>query len=310
MNREEIICLDNKFSTTRRVIKTINKIECDSVKCGGLRMHGYIKKSSRSMPLISIVTVVYNGAEFLEETILSILKQSYSNIEYIIIDGNSTDETLNIIKKYDNQIDYWLSEPDSGMYEALSKGFSYATGDIFAWLNADDLYYSYSLEVVANIFLNNRNVQWLTGVNSHIDTNSVMINVSCPQVYFQYFIKHGYYNGKILEFIQQESTFFKASLYKTVQLSNKLKLAADYDLWIQFAKYQRLYTVKTILASFRIHQGQKSEDLIKYQKECESVSKNKKIKLVKYMLKPLSILLFSKFIRPNISKRNQQEMNV
>ena len=89
-------------------------------------------------PLISIVTVVYNGEKYLEDSIKSVLNQSYKNIEYIIIDGGSTDGTLGIIRKYEKYISYWVSEPDKGQSDALNKGFKKSTGSILAWLNADD----------------------------------------------------------------------------------------------------------------------------------------------------------------------------
>jgi glycosyltransferase involved in cell wall biosynthesis len=93
-------------------------------------------------PLITVITVVFNGEEFLEETIKSIINQTYPNIEYIIIDGGSTDSTLDIIRKYEHAIDYWVSEPDNGIYDAMNKGISIASGDWVNFMNAGDLFYS------------------------------------------------------------------------------------------------------------------------------------------------------------------------
>jgi len=97
-------------------------------------------------PKVSIITVVYNGEEFLEETILSVLNQSYENIEYVIIDGGSTDGTVDIIKKYEDKIDYWVSEPDKGIYNAMNKGLQVVNGDYIAILNADDYYVENAIE--------------------------------------------------------------------------------------------------------------------------------------------------------------------
>ena len=109
---------------------------------GGLRIKGIEKKSTLGKPLITVVTVVYNGATTLEQTIQSVVNQSYDNKEYIIIDGASTDGTLDIIKKYEDKIDYWQSEPDEGIYDAMNKGLACAKGDFLIFIGADDLIFS------------------------------------------------------------------------------------------------------------------------------------------------------------------------
>ena len=107
---------------------------------GGLRTKGYFKQSLEDKPLISIITVVFNGEKYLEETIQSVINQSYDNVEYIIIDGGSTDGTLDIIKKYEDKISYWVSEKDEGIYDAMNKGLKVVTGKYISILNADDYY--------------------------------------------------------------------------------------------------------------------------------------------------------------------------
>jgi len=104
-------------------------------------------------PKISVVTVNYNKGNFIEETILSVINQNYPNLEYIIIDGASTDNSIEIIKKYEKHLAYFISEPDSGMTEALIKGFNKATGEILAWLNSDDTYLPGTLEFVGKHYL-------------------------------------------------------------------------------------------------------------------------------------------------------------
>jgi glycosyltransferase involved in cell wall biosynthesis len=152
------ICLDENYSTTRLVTQEkpeiINKSEdkFESVLFlpesegrkgeGGLRTKGYFKKSFVDKPLISIVTVVFNGEQFLEETILSVINQSYDNVEYIIIDGGSTDGTLDIIKKYEDYIDYWVSEKDGGISNAFNKAISLSTGYKVLMLNCGDIFIS------------------------------------------------------------------------------------------------------------------------------------------------------------------------
>ena len=105
---------------------------------GGLRKRGLFKSALPSKPLITVITVVFNGEETLEETIASVINQSYDNVEYIIIDGESTDKTLDIIQKYDGVIDYWVSEKDKGIYDAMNKGLSLFLGDYVIHINAGD----------------------------------------------------------------------------------------------------------------------------------------------------------------------------
>lgn len=121
----------------------MNKIE--TIECkreGGLRTNGHFKKSLPDKPLISIITIVFNGEKYLEDTILNIIKQSYDNVEYVVIDGVSTDRTLEIIKKYEGEIDYWVSEPDKGLYDAMNKGIGLANGDWVNFMNAGDVFYN------------------------------------------------------------------------------------------------------------------------------------------------------------------------
>ena len=174
-----IIELDQKYSTTRRVIKVDAQQIASLVKAankpadkfeaqlflpagenrqgeGGLRTKGYFKvggiisshstpaashvekSSPETKPLITVVTVVFNGEKFLEETIISVINQTYDNVEYIIIDGGSNDGTLDIIKKHEHAIDYWVSEPDFGIYDAMNKGLRLLTGRYLLHLNAGD----------------------------------------------------------------------------------------------------------------------------------------------------------------------------
>jgi len=105
---------------------------------GGLRTQGYFKASRQDKPLITLITVVFNGEKFLEQTIQSVLQQTYDNVEYIIIDGGSTDGTLDIIQKYEHALDYWVSEPDGGISDAFNKGVICSTGDMIGIINADD----------------------------------------------------------------------------------------------------------------------------------------------------------------------------
>ena len=116
---------------------------------GGLRSRGIFKNSSKTKPLISVITVVLNGRKYLEETISSIIKQTYKNVEYIIIDGGSTDGTIDIIRQYDDFIDFWISENDNGLYNAMNKGITLSRGDFVGFVGSDDYLYQNSLEKIA-----------------------------------------------------------------------------------------------------------------------------------------------------------------
>jgi len=112
---------------------------------------------SNETPLISVITVVYNGEKYLEQTIKSVINQTYKSIEYIIIDGGSTDKTLDIIKKYEKHIAYWVSEPDKGLYDAMNKGIGVAKGELIGMINSDDWYEPNAVELIVNAYKNNPN---------------------------------------------------------------------------------------------------------------------------------------------------------
>lgn len=153
-NNADTFELDSRYSTTRRVSKQAPHLRknpksniCTRLLLpphqgrkgeGGLRLQGYYKFTDTKYPLISVITVVFNAEKYLERTIQSVVNQNYKNVEFIILDGGSSDSTLDIVKKYDNQIDYWVSEPDGGIYDAMNKALSLAAGDWFIHINAGD----------------------------------------------------------------------------------------------------------------------------------------------------------------------------
>ena len=237
-----------------------------------IKLHSNEGKGSFVKDLkISIVTVSYNAISTIEQTILSVIGQDYPNIEYIVIDGGSTDGTVDVIKKYEDKITYWISEPDGGMYDALGKGFERVTGDVCAYINADDFYQPHAFATAAQIF-ERMDCRWITGISTVYNSFGQIVDTRVPFRYRTEFIQKGFYDGFYLPFIQQESTFWKKDLLKHVDFKQfrKLKLAGDYYLWTCFSKYAALDIVSCVFAGFRKRKGQLSEAIDDYRKELRS----------------------------------------
>lgn len=211
------------------------------------------------LPKITIVTPSYNQDQYLEDTILSVLGQGYPNLEYIIIDGGSTDNSVAIIRKYEQQITYWVSEPDKGLYDGLQKGFDKATGELMAWINADDMYHRKCLFRVAEIFEKFEHVHWIMGSNTFFDDRGhpfVYDDLPYAQRWSQQRLRLA--DG---HFIQQESVFWRRSLWEKAggYLDQHYTLAADFELWMRFFQFEKLYTTDFLLAGFRLrNENQKS----------------------------------------------------
>lgn len=205
--------------------------------------------NNNKLPKISIVTPNYNGAQYLEETILSVLNQNYLNLEYIIIDGGSTDNSLEIIEKYQDELSYWVSEPDNGLYDAIQKGFNRSTGEIMAWINSDDMYAKGSFSIVSEIFMNFKEVNWLQGIPSIYDEKGRTVRVDI----FKRWSKFNYYTNDY-EWIQQESVFWRRNLWNVsgAKINSELKYAGDLELWTLFFRFEKLYTIQALLSGFRI----------------------------------------------------------
>lgn len=225
-------------------------------------------------PKLTIVTPVFNQVKFLEETILSILNQNYPNLEYIIIDGGSTDGTVDIIKKYESQLTYWVSEPDKGMYDALQKGFDHSTGEIMGWLNADDLYFNGCFFLLSKLFVQHKEINWVTGTSHILNSEGVFIGNSPSRKFCKYQFLIGDY-----KWIAQESTFWRRSLWGKTgsRLNTNLKYAGDFELWLRFIQCDTLYHLGLPVGIFRQQPGQLSSNMMQYEEEVQTIYKKLQI---------------------------------
>jgi len=249
-------------------------------------------------PKISIVTVNLNQVKFLEECILSVLDQNYPNLEYIIIDGGSSDGSVDIIKKYENRITYWESTKDKGQYYALQKGLSKTTGEIMAWINSDDKYLPKSFIAIAQIFQCFPSISWLTSVAKEYTEEGILVNRITPQ--WSQWSKTRYLTYDF-QFIQQESTFWKRSLWEVAggHIDTEFELAGDMELWARFFRYEELHTTVASIAGFRYRKlNQRSRLFLdKYLNESKNIIKRERRMLpflsnIKYtLLRPFGMFL-------------------
>jgi GT2 family glycosyltransferase len=199
------------------------------------------------MTLVSIITPSYNQAPYLEQTMQSVLEQDYPRIEYIVVDGGSTDNSAAIIEKYADRLAYWISEKDSGQAEAINKGFARANGEIVAWLNSDDYYMLNTISFVVRCFEQNPDVVMVYGDMFAVDGEGQTINV----------LKYKQLSLEDLlcfQIIGQPSVFFRRSaLEKTGPLEPNFHFMLDHHLWIRLAQQGRILHVPQVWSAARYH---------------------------------------------------------
>lgn len=244
-----------------------------------------IKKapSSEKLPKISIVTPSFNQDSFLEAAIKSVVEQNYPNLEYIVVDGKSTDNSLKIIEAHSHLISHWISESDKGQYDAINKGFNLSSGEIMSWINSDDMYNCDALITVGEIFSLFSEVEWITSIRP-LHINSAGKYLYCPRLtgYHKRGFQRGeYVVGKIpfkSGWIPQESTFWRRSLWERAggKLDDSMVMAGDFELWTRFYDLTDLYGIDHPLGVFRHHPEQKTSiDLQKYKSEAETILMSK-----------------------------------
>jgi glycosyltransferase involved in cell wall biosynthesis len=202
---------------------------------------------------ISIVIPSFNQGKFIEETIESILNQKYNPLELIIMDGGSTDNTIEVLKKYDKFIKYWVSEKDAGQSNAINKGLKHATGEIFAWQNSDDKYLPGTFEHVNEIMAKDGNFDLVFGGWNFIDENSKVIS---SRKLDNYSLRKLHAGRKVPP---QPAVFFRRSaILKYGGVNESRHQTMDFDLYLKIADKNNLYVTPRILGEFRIHRDSKT----------------------------------------------------
>lgn len=204
---------------------------------------------SLNLPCISVIIPSLNQGKYLRQCIDSILSQNYPKLELIIFDGGSKDDSISIIQKYNSKISYWISEPDSGQSDAINKGFQRASGELIAWLNADDYYLPGALEHVANVYHLNPLAPFYFGDGLRVDELGQVISKFFPSDTL-FFDRQALIMG--LNYILQPSTFInRDSLQRVGYLDVELHYGMDSDLWMRLSSVGSPQAINTVLSATR-----------------------------------------------------------
>jgi glycosyltransferase involved in cell wall biosynthesis len=201
-----------------------------------------------NFPLVSILTPSFNQAPYLEETIQSVLSQDHPRLEYMIVDGGSTDGSIEVIKKYEHKLAWWVSEKDQGQTDAINKGFARASGEILAWINSDDTYEPGAVSAAVKYLQEHPNVGMVYGNCNFInEAGRVIGRFNSAQTNYR-LLRQGYAH------IPQQTMFFRADLWKQVgPLDPSFYFAMDYDLWTRIAARTEIKYIPQTWANFRLH---------------------------------------------------------
>jgi glycosyltransferase involved in cell wall biosynthesis len=204
-------------------------------------------------PRLSIVTPSYNQGQFLEMTIRSVLLQGYPNLEYIIIDGGSDDGSVEILRKYERFLGYWISEADQGQSDAINKGLAKSSGELIGWLNSDDIYVKGAFQIVANSFLENEDCIVVHGNRILLDEFDHVMGVTPVKAFEPH---------KTLYNVLSETAFWrKKAMEKAGHLKSNLRFAMDLEFFSRLYTYGKFYKTGEYLGYFRIHPASKSSTL-------------------------------------------------
>jgi glycosyltransferase involved in cell wall biosynthesis len=219
-----------------------------------------------ALPRISVVTPSLNQEAFIEATLRSVISQGYPELEYTVVDGGSSDRSVEIIRRYEASLSSWTSEPDAGHADAVNQGFARTSGEIMCWINSSDVQYPWTLATVGRIFADLPQVEWLMGIPTKVGSADAPVSVRAGYVN-EYDLLAGYYRA-----IQQESVFWRRRLWERAggALDVNFPRAADFELWLRFFRLAPLYHAETILGGFRTHEDRLGDvDRGLYQREAE-----------------------------------------
>ncbi len=247
---------------------------------------------------ISVITPSFNQGSFIKETIDSVLNQNYPNIEYIVMDGGSTDNTIKILKSYGDKIK-WISKKDNGQADAINKGMTKVTGDIITYINSDDVMLPNTLKIINKYFLKHPKAMWLTGDYFIIDEKGNKIQ-SIITTYKRLLRKYSTKNMLLIaNYIIQPSTFWRHSLIKEIGFFDEsLHYCLDFDYWMRVINKFKLHTLPNHFSFFRIHDKSKGGVLYKKQFEEEhklvmEYTNNLFIRILHWLHYKLIILIYS-----------------
>jgi hypothetical protein len=195
---------------------------------------------------------------WIQDTVGSVLLQRVDNLEYIVLDGASTDGTAEWLSSQRDRFAYYRSRPDAGQYAAIAEGLSRASGDVMGWINGDDVLMPWALQVVESIFAKFPDVNWISGQPAFLNAASECIAITpIAASYPRRYIANGWFRQGLLGYLMQETMFWRRSLWEEAGgLDLQWDLAADFDLWVRFAERAELTSVATPLGAFRIRGDQ------------------------------------------------------
>jgi glycosyltransferase involved in cell wall biosynthesis len=218
--------------------------------------------SEKNLPMVSIITPSYNQGRFIEETIRSVLLQGYPNLEYIIIDGGSSDNTVEVLKKYEPWLKYWVSEPDKGQSHAINKGFKKAEGDLLGWLNSDDYFFPFGLHTLVSLRKSHPSAVAWVGACRDVDINGQRLRRRSPWIGG----KKAFANWSREAWIPQPSCLFDADTFHQISgLDENLHYVMDVDLWMRLAERGKFAAVDKIVSCARMYAGIKTRKNIPMQ---------------------------------------------